>query len=73
MILFLFMFLIIHVKSSRNLGNEISVLKSRDTIITKNNCRRNFKEICKDEEIEYGMKKIIKNYISIYYIKNIKN
>ena len=39
---------------------------SRDTIIGKNNNRRDFEEIWKDEEMEYGMKKNINNYIYIY-------
>ena len=33
-------------------------LGSRDTIIGKNNCRRDFGEIWKDEEIEDGIKKL---------------
>ena len=34
-------------------------LGSRETVIQKNNGRRDFLEIWKDEEIEYGMKEII--------------
>ena len=50
---------------------RLVLLGSRDTIIRKNNCRRDFEEISKDIEIEYGMNKIniyICIYIYIYII-----
>ena len=40
-------------------------LGSRETIIGKNNNKRDFGEIWNDEEIEYGMNKIINIYIYI--------
>ena len=44
---------------------RLLLLRSRDTIIGKNNGRRDFGEIWMDEEIEYCMKKILNRYIYI--------
>ena len=44
---------------------RLVLLGSRDTIIEKNNGRRDLGEIWKNEEIEYGLKEIINRYIYI--------
>ena len=41
-------------------------LGSIDNIIGENNDRRDFGEIWKDKEIEYGMKEFINGYIFIF-------
>ena len=44
---------------------RLVLLGSRDTIIGKNNGRRDSGEIWRDEEIEYGMNAILNRYIYI--------
>ena len=45
---------------------RLVIVRSRDTIIGKNNGRRDFREIWKDIEMEYGMNEIINRYIYIF-------
>ena len=44
---------------------RLVLLGTTYTIIGKNNGRRDFGEIWRDEEIEYGMNEIINKYIYI--------
>ena len=49
---------------------RLILLGSRDTIIEKNNGRRDLEEIWKDEEMEYRMNEIINKYICSYVMRN---
>ena len=54
---------------------RLVLLGSRDTIIGKNDGRKDFREILKDEEIYYSMKEILYIYIYIYiyiYLTNVE-
>ena len=46
---------------------RLKILGSRDTIIGKNNNRRDFGELLYGNQVEYSMKNIINRYMFIFY------